>query len=61
MARRIRSEPDCRGMCSWCMTVGVSAMAAITSSVKAAGWGEVKRIRSSPGTRPQARRSRAKA
>ena len=31
MARRIRSDPDCSGKCSWCMTLGVSAMAAITS------------------------------
>lgn len=27
------------------ITVGVSAIAAMTSSVKAAGWGDVKRIR----------------
>ena len=34
------------------MTVGVSAIAAITSSVKAAGCGEVKRTRSMPSTPP---------
>ena len=39
-------------MCRLGMTVGVSAIAAITSSVKAAGWGEVKRTRSMPSTRP---------
>ena len=44
-------------MCSWCITFGVSAIAAITSSLNSAGWGEVKRTRSSPSTSPQARSS----
>ena len=48
-------------MCSEGITFGVSAIAAITSSVKAAGWGEVKRTRSSPSTPPQARSSLPKA
>ena len=61
MARRIRSEPDCRGMCRLGMTVGVVAMASMTSSVKAAGWGLVKRTRSMPSTAPAARSSPAKA
>nr|BFF10957.1 hypothetical protein GCM10025699_22600 [Microbacterium flavescens] len=37
IALRMRSLPDCRGMCSCGMTAGVSAIASITSSVKAAG------------------------
>ncbi len=36
------------------MTFGVSAIASMTSSVNAAGWGEVKRTRSSPSMSPQA-------
>ena len=43
-------------MCSCGITFGVSAMAAITSSVKSRGCGEVKRTRSSPSicsARPQ--------
>ena len=35
-------------MCSCGITFGVSAMAAITSSVKSRGCGEVKRTRSRP-------------
>ena len=31
------SEPDCSGMCNWGHTVGVSAMASITSEVNSAG------------------------
>ena len=42
------SEPDCRGMCSCGMTLGVSAMASMTSSVNAAGCGLVNRTRSKP-------------
>ena len=61
MAFSTGSEPDCSGMCSWGITFGVSAMAAITSSVKSFGWGEVKRTRSSPSISPQARSSLAKA
>ncbi len=56
-----RSEPDCIGMCSWCITFGVSAIAAITSSVKSRGCGEVKRIRSRPSICPAARSSLEKA
>ena len=37
MARSIRSEPDCSGMCSVGQTFGVSAIASITSSVNSAG------------------------
>jgi hypothetical protein len=44
-------------MCSECITLGVSAIAAMTSSVKSFGWGEVKRTRSSPSMPPQARSS----
>lgn len=61
IARRIRSEPDCRGMCRLGMTVPVSAIAAMTSSVNAAGCGEVNRTRSSPGIAPTARSSLANA
>jgi len=43
------------------MTLGVSAMAAMTESVKSFGWGLVKRTRRSPSISPQARRSRANA
>ncbi|GAA5012113.1 hypothetical protein GCM10025734_57370 [Kitasatospora paranensis] len=57
MAFSTVSEPDCSGMCSWCITFGVSAIAAITSSVKSRGCGEVKRTRSRPSTCPQARSS----
>ena len=38
------------------MTLGVSAIAAITSSVKSRGCGEVKRTRSRPSISPQARK-----
>ena len=51
------SEPDCSGMCSCGITFGVSAIAAITSSVNAAGCGEVNRTRSSPAISPHARSS----
>lgn len=61
MAFRTVSEPDCIGMWSCGMTFGVSAIAAITSSVKSRGWGEVKRTRSRPSTAPQARSSLEKA
>ena len=44
-------------MCSECMTFGVSAIAAITSSVKSLGCGLVKRTRSRPSISPQARSS----
>lgn len=57
MALRIVSDPDCIGMWSWGITFGVSAIAAITSSVKSRGWGEVKRTRSRPSIVPQARSS----
>ena len=43
------------------MTLGVSAMASMTSSVKAAGCGLVNRTRSRPSMAPQARSSLAKA
>ena len=43
------------------MTAGVEAMASMTSEVKAAGWGLVKRTRSMPSTPPAARSSLAKA
>ena len=61
MRRSTSSEPDCSGMCSWGMTLSVSAIASMTSSVNIAGCGEVKRTRSSPSTSPQARSSFAKA
>ena len=48
MSLRTLSEPDCSGMCSCGMTLGVSAIASMTSSVKAAGCGLVKRTRSRP-------------
>ena len=48
-------------MCSWWQTAGVSAIAAITSSVKSLGCGEVNRIRSSPSISPGARSSLPKA
>ena len=57
MSLRTLSEPDWSGMCSWGMTLGVSAMASMTSSVNAAGCGLVKRTRSRPGISPQARSS----
>jgi hypothetical protein len=44
-------------MCSEWQTFGVSAIAAITSSVKSFGCGLVNRTRSSPSTSPQARSS----
>ena len=61
MARRTRSLPDCSGMCSDGITVGVWAIASMTSSVKSRGWGEVKRMRSNPSTRPHARSRSANA
>ncbi len=57
IAFRTVSEPDCSGMWSCGITLGVSAMAAITSSVKSRGCGEVKRTRSRPSIFPQARSS----
>ena len=48
-------------MCSCGITLGVSAIAAMTSSVKSRGCGEVNRTRSSPSTSPQARSSLPKA
>lgn len=57
IARSTVSEPDWSGMCSCGMTLGVSAIAAITSSVKSRGCGEVKRTRSRPSIFPQARSS----
>ena len=44
-------------MCSCGMTLGVAAIASITSSVKSAGCGEVKRTRSRPSISPHARSS----
>ena len=61
MSRSTLSEPDCSGMCSDGITLGVSAIASMTSSVNSAGCGEVKRTRSSPSTCPQARSSLEKA
>ena len=55
MARNTSSEPDCSGMCSDGMTAGVSAIAAMTSSVKSRGCGLVNRTRSKPSTAPTAR------
>ena len=55
------SEPDCSGMCSWGITFAVSAIAAMTSSVKSRGCGDVKRTRSRPSISPQARNSFPKA
>ncbi len=46
------SEPDCSGMCRLGHDIRVSAMARMTSSVKAAGCGLVKRTRSSPSICP---------
>ncbi len=57
MAFRTVSEPDWSGMWSCGITFGVSAIAAITSSVKSRGCGEVKRTRSRPSMDPQARSS----
>jgi hypothetical protein len=48
MRRRTRSEPDCSGRCRCGQTLGVSAIACRTSSVKSRGCGEVNRTRSSP-------------
>ena len=61
IARRMRSEPDCSGMCSCGMTVGVCAIASMTSSVNAAGCGDVNRTRSRPSIAPAARSSLANA
>ncbi len=44
-------------MCSYGITLGVSAIASMTSSVNSAGCGLVNRTRSSPSTSPQARSS----
>lgn len=55
MSLRTLSEPDWSGMCRLGMTLGVSAIAVMTSSVNAAGWGLVKRTRSRPSISPQAR------
>ena len=52
-----RSEPDCSGMCRLGITLGVSAIASMTSSVNSAGCGLVNRTRSSPSTSPHARSS----
>ena len=57
IALSTRSEPLCSGMCSCGMTFGVSAIAAMTSSVKSLGCGLVNRTRSSPSMSPQARSS----
>ena len=55
IARSTRSDPDCNGMCSWWQTLGVDAIASMTSVVKSFGCGEVNRTRSSPAMRPQER------
>src|ERR1700755_116619 len=52
IARSTVSEPDCSGMCSEWQTFGVSAIAAITSSVKSLGCGLVNRPRSRPSSPP---------
>ena len=57
MLRSTASEPDCSGMCRLWQTFGVSAIAAITSSVKSFGCGLVNRTRSSPSISPVARSS----
>ena len=59
MAFSTRSEPDCNGkwMCS--QTLGVSAIASITSGVKSCGCGDVNRTRRMPGTAPTSRSSSA--
>src|SRR6478609_5237581 len=57
MSRSTLSEPDCSGMCSEGITLGVSAIASMTSSVNSAGCGEVNRTRSRPSMSPQARSS----
>ena len=44
-------------MCSWGIALGVSAIASMTSSVKAAGCGLVNRTRSRPSIAPVARSS----
>ncbi len=44
-------------MCRLGMTLGVAAIASMTSVVKAAGWGLVKRTRSRPSMSPHARSS----
>ncbi len=61
MRWRTASEPDCSGMCSCGMTLGVSAIAAMTSSVKSRGCGLVNRTRSRPSISPHARSSFEKA
>ena len=61
MSFRTLLDPDCNGMCSCGITLGVSAMASMTSSVKSRGCGEVKRTRSNPSISPQARSSLEKA
>jgi len=57
MALSTASEPDCIGMCNCGQTLAVSAIAAMTSSVKSRGCGLVKRTRSRPSIAPQARSS----
>ena len=61
MSRSTLSEPDCSGMCSDGITLGVWAIASMTSSVNSAGCGLVNRTRSSPSISPQARSSFEKA
>ena len=61
MALSTASEPDCSGMCRLGQTAGVSAIAAMTSSVKSRGCGLVNRTRSIPSTAPTARSSRPNA
>ena len=53
--------PQALALTAIVITFGVSAIAAITSSVKSRGWGEVKRTRSRPSIVPQARSSLEKA
>jgi hypothetical protein len=57
IALSMASEPDCSGMCSCGITLGVCAIASMTSEVKSLGCGEVNRTRSSPSMSPQARSS----
>ena len=61
MRRSTSSDPDCSGMCSCGQTLGVCAIAAMTSEVKSRGCGEVNRTRSSPSISPQERSSFANA
>ena len=57
IAAKIRSLPDCIGICRLGITFGVCAIAAMTSSVKSRGCGEVNLTRSRPSIPPQARSS----